>query len=63
MTVLGAIFIEQKGAACCCARGAGERPVVTPREQGSGLLSGEFFKQGAWGFKFWEQHAVIGLGL
>ena len=25
-------------------------------EQGT---PGEIFKQGAWGFKFWEQHAVI----
>ena len=36
-------------------RGSGEG-IVVHGEQGT---PGEIFKQGAWGFKFWEQHAVI----
>jgi len=35
-------------------RGSGD--VAAHGEQGT---PGEIFKQGAWGFKFWEQHAVI----
>jgi hypothetical protein len=56
--VLGAVFIEQRGAACCCAWGAGGHRARSPNRCG---FAGHAFTvsryMGAWGFRFWEQHA------
>jgi hypothetical protein len=46
LQLLKAVFIGEGGSGDVAAHG----------EQGT---PGEIFKQGAWGFKFWEQHAVI----
>jgi hypothetical protein len=46
LQLLKAVFIGEGGSGDVAAHG----------EQGT---LGEIFKQGAWGFKFWEQHAII----
>jgi len=43
-------------AKSCIYRRRGSGDVAAHGEQGT---PGEIFKQGAWGFMFWEQHAVI----